>query len=207
MNAGVSSFEQNVAALNEAGTFTPSVPPPAVTLPRRQLRGTIEVSLGALRIPVSADASQTGLQIPNVGNFPGRIDVGYVFDRHGNFGVMLTARGPLSGVPQKVATTNLVDGDIQVEVSNATNISALNGYRAVRSVEPGCRALGWSVRLELRQRCIDLCRLGRIWLRPGIRHGGRLYPGHSPRQRLLPDPLSAEKMILGAGACYGETGS
>ena len=48
-----------------------------------------------MRELASVDPSLSGLQLPVVGNFDGRIDVGFVLDRAGNFGIALTARGPL----------------------------------------------------------------------------------------------------------------
>jgi hypothetical protein len=137
VNAGVSDFEKEVATLNQSGALQPSVPAPAAPIPRMKLGGTLAVSLGALRKLTNVDPSQTGLQLSGVGNFPGRIDVGYVFDRRGNFGVILTARGALASAPSKVATPDVVDGDIQVEVSNATSLSALTGTRSVEALNQG----------------------------------------------------------------------
>ena len=137
VNAGLLQFEQTVASLNQSGTFQPSVPVAAPRLHRGPLKGTLEVSLGALRNLSNVDALQTGLPLPNVGNFPGRIDVGYVFDRNGNFGLQLTARGPLSGAPAGVSSATVVGGDVQVEVSNAPSLSALNGLRVAEGLNQG----------------------------------------------------------------------
>lgn len=137
LNAGVSDFETRVAALNQAGSFRTSVPPAAPRLPKKQLRGTLEVSLGAVRDLSSVDASQSGLQLTHIGNFPGRFNVGYVFDRAGNFGVALTARSPLAGAPRNVASPNVVAGDIHVEVSNARSLGDLNGLRSFEALNQG----------------------------------------------------------------------
>jgi hypothetical protein len=139
LNAGLSQFESTVATMNNNGVFQPAVPPAAPPLPKGQLYGTLEVSLGALRnlSPAFVNQLQTGLQLTGVGNFPGRFDVGFVFDRYGNFGVELTARGPLLGAPKGVASQNVVAGDIRVEVSNAQSLSALNGLRSVEGLSQG----------------------------------------------------------------------
>jgi hypothetical protein len=139
LNAGLSQFESTVASMNAAGTFQPAVPPAAPALPKGPLYGTLEVSLGALRklSPAFVDATQTGLQLTGVGNFPGRFDVGFVFDRNGNFGIALTARGPLLGAPSNVASANFIGGDTRVEVSNAPSLSALNGTRTVEGLTQG----------------------------------------------------------------------
>ena len=94
-------------------------------VPKGQLFGTLYVSLGAVRELASVDPALSGLQLPDVGNFEGRIDVGFVLDRAGNFGIALTARGPLYGAPPGVTSANEIAGDIRIEVSNARNISDL----------------------------------------------------------------------------------
>jgi hypothetical protein len=80
--------------------------------------------------------------LPGIGNFPGRIDVGYVFDRAGNFGIALTARGPLASAPGGVASANVIGGDIRIVASDAPNLSALNGTRTVEGVSQGSPSAG-----------------------------------------------------------------
>jgi hypothetical protein len=78
-----------------------------------------------------------GLALPALGNFPGRLDVGYVFDRSGNYGLMLTLRGPLQNANPVPTPVDVASGDIRVEVSNAPNISSLTGQRVVEGVDVG----------------------------------------------------------------------
>ena len=139
---GLAQFQARVTAMNQAGVFNPVVPAPAPTLPIGPLKGTLGVSLGAVRGLTNVDAGLTGLPLPGVGNFPGRIDVGYVVDAVGNFGIALTARGPLSGVPKGVASADVIAGDIRVEVSNAPNLSALNGRSSVEGITQGSALSG-----------------------------------------------------------------
>ena len=107
-----------------------------------RLNGTLEVSLGAFRNLAGIDPTLSGLQLPGIGNFPGRIDVGYVFDRAGNFGIALTARGPLASAPAGVASANVIGGDIRIEVSDAPNLAALNGTRTVEGLTQGSPSAG-----------------------------------------------------------------
>ena len=86
---------------------------------------------------LDVDPSVSGLDLPVLGNFPGRLDVGYVFDRSGDYGIMLTLRGPLQNANPVPTPVNVASGDVRVEVSNATNISALTGARVVEGVEVG----------------------------------------------------------------------
>ena len=94
VDAGYASFESTVSAMNAGGAFQPSVAPAAPTLPAGPLSGTIEISLGAFRNLGSVDSSQTGLPLPEIGNFPGRIDLGFVIDKYGNFGLEITRPRP-----------------------------------------------------------------------------------------------------------------
>jgi hypothetical protein len=126
---GLTSFANSVSALYQNGAFQPTVPPAPPAPPKGPLRGTLEVSLGALRNLADVQASVSGLQIPGIGNLPGRFDVGYVFDRTGNFGLALTARGPLSSAPKNISSRDLVGGDVRIEFSNAPNLAALGGSR------------------------------------------------------------------------------
>ncbi len=139
---GLSQFLSQVNSLEQAGTFNPAVPPPAVPLPRGRLNGTLYVSLGAVRELASVSPSQSGLPLPVVGNFEGRIDVGFVLDRAGDFGIALTARGPLTGAPPGVTSANVIAGDIRVEVSNAPNISDLSGVSTVEGLNQGANLSG-----------------------------------------------------------------
>ncbi|MDB5349056.1 MAG: hypothetical protein JWN86_303 [Planctomycetota bacterium] len=142
LNIGLMQFESTVASMSTTGAFTPAVPPAAPKLPKGPLNGTVTVSLGTLRELTNVAATQTGLQIPNLGNFPGRIDVGYVVDRQGNFGISLTVRGPLSGAPKGVASSDVVAGDLQVELSNARNLSDLTGTRNIEGLNQGAGLSG-----------------------------------------------------------------
>jgi hypothetical protein len=137
VTAGYAQFAANVQALNAAGAFTPSTPPAATSLPKGPLTGTIEVSLGAFRGLSSVYPSQSGLPLPGIGNFDGRIDEGFVIDRKGNFGIAITARGPLSGVPKGVASSNVIGGDIRIEVSNDTSLAALDGLSQAEGLTQG----------------------------------------------------------------------
>ena len=142
VSQGITEFLNQVATLDQAGTFNPAVPPPAVPLPKGQLYGTLYVSLGAVRELASVDPALSGLPLPVVGNFEGRIDVGFVLDRAGDFGIALTARGPLTGAPPGVTSANEIAGDIRIEVSNAQNISDLNGLSTVEGLNQGASLSG-----------------------------------------------------------------
>jgi hypothetical protein len=142
VSQGITQFLNDVTTLDQAGTFNPPVPPPAVPLPKGQLYGTLYVSLGAVRELASVNPALSGLQLPTVGNFEGRIDVGFVLDKHGNFGIALTARGPLYGAPPGVTSANMIAGDVRVEVSNAPNISDLNGLSTVEGLNQGAADSG-----------------------------------------------------------------
>jgi len=142
VSKGFTQFLNQVTALDQAGTFNPAVPPPAVPLPKGQLNGTLYVSLGAVRDLASVNPALSGLPLPVVGNFEGRIDVGFVLDLAGDFGIALTARGPLTGAPPGVTSVNEIAGDIRIEVSNAQNISDLNGLSTVEGLNQGASLSG-----------------------------------------------------------------
>jgi hypothetical protein len=142
VSQGITQFLNEVTTLDQTGAFNPSVPPPAVPLPKGQLYGTLYVSLGAVRELAAVNPAISGLQLPTAGNFEGRIDVGFVLDKHGNFGIALTARGPLFGAPPGVTSANMIAGDVRVEVSNAPNISDLNGLSTVEGLNQGAAYSG-----------------------------------------------------------------
>jgi hypothetical protein len=135
--AGYAQFLANVNALNAQGVFTPSTPPLAAKLPGGHLKNTVEVSLGSFRVLDGVAASQSGLPLPGIGNFTGRIDLGFVINRSGNFGLVITAQGPVSDSPLGITSTNLVGGDVRITVSNAPNLSSLGGLSQVESLTQG----------------------------------------------------------------------
>ncbi len=141
VSSALQQFEQVVTALNQQGAFTPTIPPAAPPLPRGQLSGTLEVSTGALTNLVNVAAGQTGLALPGIGNFPGRIDVGFVFARNGDYGLALTVRGALYPSPSFPPVDN-VGSTIQIEASNAPSLSALNGLRTVEGLSIGTALMG-----------------------------------------------------------------
>ena len=142
VSQGFSQFLTQVGTLNQEGVLSPAVPPAAPALPRGPLRNTLYVSLGALRNLASVTQTLSGLQLPSVGNFPGRIDVGVVLDRAGDFGIAFTARGPLSPAPTNVASPNALAGDVRIEVSNAPNLAALNGLSTAEGLIQGAALSG-----------------------------------------------------------------
>ena len=121
---GYAQFVSNVEALQANGTFQPSTPPAAQSPPKGPLTGTIEVSAGAFRTLNSVDPSQSGLPLPNIGNFEGGIDIGYVIDRRGNFGIAFTARGPLIGAPAGVASSDVIGGDVKLDLERLVDLLA-----------------------------------------------------------------------------------
>jgi hypothetical protein len=141
VQAALQQLETTATALNQQGTFTPAVPPPPPPLPSGSLAGTLEVSIGDLWNLVSVAPGITGLQLPGVGNFPGRIDIGYVFDRKGDYGLVLTLRGPLNSSPPAKPADN-IGASVQVQVSNAKNLGQLNGLATVEGLSIGTALLG-----------------------------------------------------------------
>jgi hypothetical protein len=134
-------FNTVASSFNQNGTFTPAIPPAAPPLPKGQLGGTLEVSIGALSELVNVAAGQNGLQLPQIGNFPGRIDVGFVIARNGDYGLALTLRGPLYPAPSFPPNDN-VGSTIQIEASNAPNLNSLNGLRTVEGLSIGTALMG-----------------------------------------------------------------
>ena len=159
VTAGYAQFVANVEALNAVGAFQPSTPPAAATLPKGPLKGTIEVSLGAFRVLNSVAPSQSGLPLPDIGNFEGRIDEGFVIDRNGNFGLVITARGPYSAAPKGVASSDLIGGDIKIEVSSATKSDGARRPDSSRRTHPGRWTSGRPGIVEDRWRCINIRRI------------------------------------------------
>jgi hypothetical protein len=137
VTAGTTQFGDQVQSMITAGSFTPSVPVKPPALPSGTLSGTLEISVGAVRRLLDVSPSISGLNLPSLGNFEGRIDVGYVVDRSGNYGIMLTLRGPLENANPKPTPVDVVSGDVNVEVSNARNIDALTGERVEEGVQVG----------------------------------------------------------------------
>src|SRR5262249_30428965 len=134
-------FDTTVSALNQQGAFTPAVPPPAPRLPAKSLEGTLEVSIGDLWNLVNVAPGITGLQLPGVGNFPGRIDVGFVFNRKGDYGLVLTLRGALNSSPPAKPADN-IGASVQIQVSNAKKLAQLNGLATVEGLSIGTALLG-----------------------------------------------------------------
>jgi hypothetical protein len=139
--AALQQFDAVVNVLNQEGAFTPAVPPAPPPLPVGPLNGTLEVSTGALRNLVNVAAGQNGLQLPEIGNFPGRLDVGYVFAHNGDYGLMLTLRGALSPAPPFPPVDD-VGSTIQIEASNAPGLAALDGLRTVEGLSIGTALMG-----------------------------------------------------------------
>jgi hypothetical protein len=100
------------------------VPPLAVG----PLNNTLAVSLGVIQQPNSIQADA-----------PERIEVGYVFAKNGDYGIILTARGSLSTtVPNPPPPpAPIVAGDVQLGVSNAPALVSLNGWREVEGLNEG----------------------------------------------------------------------
>jgi hypothetical protein len=141
VQGALQQFETTTAALNQQGAFTPAVPPAAPHRPARPLAGTFEVSVGDLWDLVNVAPGMTGLPLPGIGNFPGRIDVGYVFDRKGDYGLVLTLRGPLFSSPPG-QPNDKIGSSVQIQTSNAKNLSQLNGLATVEGLSVGTALLG-----------------------------------------------------------------
>jgi hypothetical protein len=137
VSSGISQFAEQVQSLMTVGSFTPAVPAQPPSLPSKSLSGTLEVSAGVATDLLDVAASDSGLALPALGNFPGRLDVGYVVDREGNYGIILTLHGPLQNANPVPTPVDIAAGDVRVEVSNATNIDQLTGSRAEEGVDVG----------------------------------------------------------------------
>jgi hypothetical protein len=111
------------------GAFNPPVPPatPPNPLAGARLGGTLQVTNGAIRDLINVAPGQSGLQLFG-SNFPGRIDSGFVIAANGDYGLVLSARGPLQAAPAGF-DTDVVGGDVRVTLSNASRLSDLDGLR------------------------------------------------------------------------------
>ncbi len=123
------AFLFEVQQLSASGAFTPAVPPatPANVLGGARLGNTITITSAAVRDLVNVAPSQTGLQLFGL-NFPGRIDSGIILAANGDYGLVLSARGPMLEAPAGFST-DTVGGDLRVQLSNAQAITELNGLR------------------------------------------------------------------------------
>jgi hypothetical protein len=110
---------QALIAANPGGSIVP-------TPVKGPLKGTLAVSFGVVQQP-------NAVQNPA----PERIDVGYVFARNGDYGIVLSARGPLSNTVPVPAPNTIVAGDLQTQVSNAKSLSELGGWRVVEGLQQG----------------------------------------------------------------------
>jgi len=119
-NFSAQSTEQlnQLLASKPAGALIPQ-------LPTGRLNGTLAVSLGEVQ--------------PVINGMPERIDIGYVFARNGDFGLYFSARSPLTNTlpPTSPDPTKVVAGDVQTEVSDASSLAQLNGWRVVEGVTEG----------------------------------------------------------------------
>jgi hypothetical protein len=127
--AGLDAFIEEVALLQAQGEFTPEVPPatPPDPVAGPPLNGTLVVSAGAVRDLYNVAPGIDGLPLLGL-NFPGRLDTGFVIAPNGDYGLILTARGPLQDAPAGY-NSDLIGGDVRVEVSDAPNLAALGGLR------------------------------------------------------------------------------
>lgn len=146
LETALGEFLTQVDALNQSGAFTPLAPPVAPTPIRGPLTGTLLVSTAAIRDLSSVPAALRGLPLGEVTdpsgstreiNLRGRIDAGYAIDRDGDFGLVLTARGPLLANPTGFASKNMIGGDIRIEVSSARNLEQLAGLRVEEGLTVG----------------------------------------------------------------------
>lgn len=141
IQSSLEEFAQTVNSLQQQGVFEPQVPPPAPPRVIRPLNRTLQVTSGVLRDLVNVAPSQAGLPILGT-NFPGRLDVGYIIARNGDYGLILTARGPLQSDPGDISSQDLVGGDLRIEVSNAARITDLDGLRTEEGLIVGAALMG-----------------------------------------------------------------
>lgn len=134
-------FLNSVQTLQRQGSFNaPNAPP--VTLVDGPLNGTLSVTTSVYRDllaidPLTGDSQVIGFDFPQGTNFPGRIDVGWIFDRRGNYGIVLTARGPLFNAIPGQSDANRVGGEVQVESSNAETIAGVQGLKNIEALTLG----------------------------------------------------------------------
>ncbi|WP_435005623.1 hypothetical protein P12x_003441 [Tundrisphaera lichenicola] len=137
VSQGISDFANQVQTMSATGQFVPVVPLDPPSLPSKRLSGTLAISVGTVRDLVSVAPGANGLQVPEIGNFLGRLDVGYVVDRAGNYGIMLSVRGALDNANPIPTPVDVAGGDVRVEVSNASSINDLTGRRVLEGVGIG----------------------------------------------------------------------
>jgi hypothetical protein len=146
IQAALAAFLLEVDDLNQSGVFTPQAPPVAPIPIRGPLNGTLVVSVAAIRDLTDVPVPLRGLPLGEVTdtqavsraiNLRGRIDVGYLIDKAGNFGMILTARGPLLANPPGFTSSNTIAGDVRIEVSNASTIQQLGGIRVEEGLTVG----------------------------------------------------------------------
>jgi hypothetical protein len=150
VNDTLREFLLEVDDLNQAGVFTPVAPPVAPNPINGPLNRILLVSVGALRDLESVAPPQAGLPLATVTlpdgssrsiNLRGRIDVGFVIERNGNYGLFLKARGSLIPNPPEFASPNLIGGDLRVETANAAGMSSLDGLRIEEGLDLGAALL------------------------------------------------------------------
>jgi hypothetical protein len=126
---GLEQFFSELNTLVTTGAFNPTVPlaTPPNPLAGARLGGTLQVTNGAIRDLVNVAPGQSGLQLFGT-NFPGRIDSGFVIAANGDYGLVLSARGPLQAAPAGF-DTDVIGGDVRVTLSNASSLTDLNGLR------------------------------------------------------------------------------
>jgi hypothetical protein len=142
INAALVDFLQNVNGLQQTGYFSPDAPPVAPAPVTGPLTGTLIVTSAAFRDLNSTSPGTAGLPLAllNSGetiNLRGRIDVGFVISRNGDYGLILIAHGRPMADPKAFASQDTIGGDIQIAVSNTTSLSALNGKRVEESLNIG----------------------------------------------------------------------
>lgn len=133
----LNEFVQEVSALQASGTFQPDVPPSTDPDPLSgpALSGSLVISAGAFRDLFNVAPGVDGLPLLGL-NFPGRIDAGFVIAPNGDYGLLLTARGPLQSAPAGF-TSDVIGGDVRVEVSDSQSLSELNGLRVEEGTTVG----------------------------------------------------------------------
>jgi hypothetical protein len=146
VNETFAEFLAQVDALNQSGAFTPPAPPEAPVPIRGPLSNTLLVSAAAIRDLSSVPAPLAGLPLATITdsqgqsrsiNLRGRIDVGFVIERDGDYGLAFIARGPLLANPADLESADTIGGDIRIDVSNAVDLAALEGLRVEEGLTIG----------------------------------------------------------------------